>query len=831
MKCVSKVRGNPNPSPGDQLRDEAADMLAATYGRVFEEKRAGGKKVDLYFEIEAHNKTTRMYVEGKDEAGPLHRSRVNNIWADYEGILRKNAPAQLLLITRRGLATGALSYVQDEKPEMLHQTIWELETGLINLRWYLDQIEREFRRSGLPEYFIESGFRITTPLDSSQLEMVQRTHALFDETQSLISQLLRWSSDNSDKAPVAVLGGYGTGKTSLAVKLAAELGRLSMHDRNARQPILIKLGGISRYSGIDGILGSHFTNEYSIPTFNWRHFCRLNEKGRYLIILDGFDEMKHAMTWHQFKAQVRELLDLLQGDAKVLLLGRPSAFLSEDEHRYILKGQRPTAEGYRGLPGWPMFHELELEDFSRDQRAKFVRAYLEHNAGILGNIDAAKRAGTANQIADENEELFGRPVHSRILTDLAVNASFDLTKFRGEASRWKLYHEFLGSIMDREMEKRERVDISAERRMRFQRKLAYWLWTSKDTQISFSAREIPKSLLEDFKPETDEVFEALTRELLTGSILQRKTGDVFFFEHRSFAEFLVADHMLSSVPVRKAHSQFSHAFQDGVKDFIVESGNQDRVEDWISSFSSAEGPLQISYIDFLSEQVGGIEALCNRLSEGSNWQDVLSPFSESLQFTATNHDSVMTSLRTASPTAFAWRLLWLLDQPATEYEAIKRPSPFQGNFVKRIVQYLVSLLFTQVEQREDTFFIPQEASGLRDICRDSIGVFNDRRGDYFQVDLAKLRRGCQKIVEDASISLGESTIEIQSRTTIDNSEMTASMDRFQKGKLGKFLDNGGAWQQITVLVDKTDVQKRNERRQAQIRRRKNMGPLEKDRYS
>lgn len=828
---MSKVRGNPNPNPGDRLRDEAADMLASTYGRVFEEKRASGKKVDLYFEVEAHNKITRLYVEGKDEKRPLHRSKVNTIWADYEGILRKYAPAQLLLVTRRGLATGAQSYVQDEKPEMLHQTIWELETSLIDLRWYLDQIDREFGRSGLPGYFIESGFKISEPLDSSHSAMVQKTHKLFDSSESLIAQLLSWSSNNSDGAPVAVLGGYGTGKTSLAMKFAAELGRNSLHDRDARQPILIKLGGISRFSGIDGILGSHFTNEYSIPRFNWRHFCRLNEKGRYLIILDGFDEMKHAMTWHQFKAQVRELLELLQGEAKVLLLGRPSAFLSEDEHRYILKGERPTAEGYRGLPGWPMFHELELEDFTRDQRTVFVRKYLEHHAGVLGEIDAASRTATANKIADENEELFGRPVHSRILTDLAVNASFDLTKFHGEASRWKLYREFLDSIMDREMEKVERVDISAERRMRFQRELAYWLWTSKDTQISFSAREIPRKLLEDFKPETDEDVEALTRELLTGSILQRKTGDTFFFEHRSFAEFLVADHMLSSVPEKKAHSQFSHAFQDGVREFIVESGNQARVEDWISSFSSAEGPLQVSYIDFLSEQVGGIEALCDRLSKGSDWQEVLTPFKGNLRFTESNHDSVIDSLRSASPTAFAWRVLWLLDQSAAEYEAIKRATPFQSNFTKKIIQSLVSQLFRRVEQREDNLFIPLSVSSLRDICRDAIDVFNDRKGDYFQVDLAKLRVACQKVVEEASLSLIESPREFPAGITIDKPEMTAAMDRLQKGKLGKFLDNGGIWQQITILVDKSAEHKRQERRKAQIKRRKNSGPPKRDRYS
>jgi predicted NACHT family NTPase len=34
-----------------------------------------------------------------------------------------------------------------------------------------------------------------------------------------------------------------------------------------------------------------------VPGFNGRHFMKMNEKGRLLVVLDGFDEMKHAMTW------------------------------------------------------------------------------------------------------------------------------------------------------------------------------------------------------------------------------------------------------------------------------------------------------------------------------------------------------------------------------------------------------------------------------------------------------------------------------------------------------------------------------------------------------
>ena len=57
---------NPNPAPGDKLRDLVADHLSARYGAVKIEAREAGKKVDVYFEHYQFGKTTRYYLECKD---------------------------------------------------------------------------------------------------------------------------------------------------------------------------------------------------------------------------------------------------------------------------------------------------------------------------------------------------------------------------------------------------------------------------------------------------------------------------------------------------------------------------------------------------------------------------------------------------------------------------------------------------------------------------------------------------------------------------------------------------------------------------------------------
>jgi Restriction endonuclease len=135
--------------PGDELRDHAASILSSRYGAAKKEVRSAGKKVDIYFEYNDLGKTVKIFVEAKDYNRPLHRSEVVNIKVDYEGLLSRNTPSKLLIVTRSGLSADAQSYVEHEIPDCRHQTIWEIETGAINLHQYMLQLRDEPKESGL----------------------------------------------------------------------------------------------------------------------------------------------------------------------------------------------------------------------------------------------------------------------------------------------------------------------------------------------------------------------------------------------------------------------------------------------------------------------------------------------------------------------------------------------------------------------------------------------------------------------------------------------------------------------------------------------------------
>ena len=260
--------------------------------------RVAGKKVDIVFEVPDFEKTRRLFVEAKDYRSPLTRVQVRDIWADYMGIIDTHKPADLLIVTRCGLTPDARKYVDSELTMVRHQTVWELENNILGLTDYLRSLSDIFKEDGLDHYYVDARAKRAAYADDKVTRIISEKEVnLFDE-------ILAWLEGDTD-TPLAVLGGYGAGKTSLAKRLASHQAKLALRNPAVRRPVFVKLGSFSRYSSIEGIFGAMFSSEFPLASFNFHHFKAANERGRLLIILDGFDEMKHAMTWPDFRIPSR----------------------------------------------------------------------------------------------------------------------------------------------------------------------------------------------------------------------------------------------------------------------------------------------------------------------------------------------------------------------------------------------------------------------------------------------------------------------------------------------------------------------------------------------
>lgn len=622
---------NPNPAPGDLLRDQAANLLSVKYGTPITEKRINGKKVDIFFKYNDLGRERTLFVECKDYQRRLSREQVVEIWSDYSGIMKKNEPSHLLVVTRNGLSTDALEYLSEEQSNSSHQTIWQLESDILGLTGYTRSLSGIFSQGGLDRYYIEP---------SADLELYDTTkpdgEPISNEKVNLLEFTKSWAED-TDRKPLAILGGYGAGKTSFAKRIISEFATDALNDPTKRIPIYIKLGMFTRYASIESIIAGMFGVEFPVAGFSVPTFLACNSRGRFLIICDGFDEMKHAMTWGDFRATISEINKLNEGKAKIILLGRPNAFLSTDEHVQILRGQKKFGMHYRKLPDWPEFTELRLNDFNAAQRSEFVGKYLPHILSIkesnkISKSEVNSRVSKVNALANAEPEIFSKPVHAQILTELASEPSFNLDRFQNGISRWDLYESFFLFLTEREVEKDARREIGEKGRMAFLGEVAYWLWSRKDGLTAFSVHEIPSSLLAKLEDGHTSDPESKLREYLTGAFLEKKSGETYYFGHRSFAEFLVAHRMLGVVPEGREHHYYGQILDGPVLDFFSEGLGNRSLIDAVRTLTDFDGILDMGYIKLLFRTTGSFRSARSEMPAGTIIRKIFECFDERIVY-------------------------------------------------------------------------------------------------------------------------------------------------------------------------------------------------------
>ena len=425
----------------------------------------------------------------------LDHSSLERIFSGYASFVMKREIDELLIVSPHPINSPAAKAFLRDTPGISHLSFNEFQESVMSFREYLTTFTYNHESKGLEEYFI-------SPI-LSDVEFAEEFVA-------------KWM-DTSESGPIAIIASYGMGKTSLGQHICYQLATQFLGGEPCRVPIFISLGSIAREQSLEGLVSAllvgsvPFVTSYTFPLF-----MHLNSIGRFLIILDGFDEMKHMMTWSEFQSTFGELNRLVTGQAKVLLLGRPTAFLSEDERLYALRGVRKMGNMTLKLPAAPSYVEVSLSPFSPEQTQAFIQRYLQFHQS-RGNIDndpefiARRRREIESQ---KDKELISRPVHAMMLADVATDPNVDIIKM----SRFTLYNDFIDHLIRRELKKPGRGKIFKENdRRSFACDLAWYLWTQPNrTGIGWRLEDLPDSLFEPYRPEGDELY-SVKRELLSAS--------------------------------------------------------------------------------------------------------------------------------------------------------------------------------------------------------------------------------------------------------------------------------------------------------------------------
>ncbi|WP_168255349.1 hypothetical protein [Rhizobium leguminosarum] len=202
---------------------------------------------------------------------------------------------------------------------------------------------------------------------------------------------------------------------------------------------------------------------------------------------------------------------------------------------------RSAAKSTR-VPGEWKYLEYEISQFSEQDVSEFLHRYLRHNLPPSIAARGNSEEWISERIADfdkirANGDLY-RPVHLKIYADVAADPEVTLQKF----TTYGLYSIAATRISEREGDKAVRKQIDANQRQKVIERIAWWLWDEySGRRLFFIPDVVPEAVIgRDLLNNPVYERENIYREIFTGSFLERKFGQNYYFSHRSFLEFFVA---------------------------------------------------------------------------------------------------------------------------------------------------------------------------------------------------------------------------------------------------------------------------------------------------
>ena len=207
---------------GDKFSDEVASILSTKFSNIRREVRVSGKRADILFESESIIGNELYAVECKSQNDKLSPREVEDIVSEYNPAKRNEAISGLLIVSKHQITPKA----QEGLPGWaILKTIEQLYEEILGVKDYVDFLINDFENSELEKYYI--------PIE-------------FGDSVDAFDDVISWANNDDVENGLAILGGYGTGKTSFSKFLAARIAEQYRKNTSKRIPIRIKLGNFSR---------------------------------------------------------------------------------------------------------------------------------------------------------------------------------------------------------------------------------------------------------------------------------------------------------------------------------------------------------------------------------------------------------------------------------------------------------------------------------------------------------------------------------------------------------------------------------------------------------
>ncbi|MEJ0020733.1 MAG: restriction endonuclease [Acetobacteraceae bacterium] len=429
----------------------------------------------------------KLIVECKNWEAPVSVSTVRELAGIVDSLSTKASPVHGMIVSKVGFTKEAKSFAASSGIEAL--TLSDLSTRAFDTKPVIENTVVNF----------ESGHLSTAYVDLSCQINEQGTGTIYKPVEKFLDEFLATTS----RRGVAVLGNFGSGKTSLCQHYAYLLAqRWKEGGLDRRMPIFVHLRELPNLHDLESEVLRIINKDYKAEAtlLGWRQWLR---KGRTLLLLDGFDEMASGMDRVTIRTNLAALGQFTeQNSLKFILSCRTHFFrtrVEEDTLGNVLR--------------------LYMCDWGRSELTEYVRHSAPDQApDIIGRIDSTYNLN----------ELSRTPIFLSMIVE-------SVDGIRAGLNQAKLYQIYT----DRWIESQEyRSQISPEEKRHFMEELAFEMFIKDETKISH--HRLPESVKRVFELKDYESVSAFDRDIRTCSFLVRNSDDFYQFSHKSYSEYFLA---------------------------------------------------------------------------------------------------------------------------------------------------------------------------------------------------------------------------------------------------------------------------------------------------
>jgi RNA polymerase sigma factor (sigma-70 family) len=508
---------------GSEFEENVLRVLRLLGYDVRKNITAAGCQIDLYAEYRTGVIPLRLLVECKDYAESSNVG-VEDV-KDFSGVLfplRGTMVDKGLLVARHGFTRAAKELA--EKAGITLVSFPELTNQLIDFEPYINLVIREFETLPVANHYIDLSFSESEDYLGGDESVIDRP--LDDAVNRLLFE--------EGKTKLALLGNFGTGKSTWCRKYARDLAKQYQADRTRRIPVVIPLTDYEANVDIQQLITNALQFRYGLR-IDLAICQELQRLGRLILIFDGFDEMAARVDPEIVRENLREINKISRIPENVFLLTCRTHFFRDKVQAEVLAD----------------FDTLFIPEWGEPE----LREYLEKRFGASWEEQLSKINATHNLA-----ELAQTPLFLEMITET-------LPSLGDHVRRAELYQAYTSKWIQGQTMRRG-ARLQQDERREFVIELAMKLF--RDDRLSCHYSEFVAIIKNRFQLSDAAQIDYLQNDVRNCTFVTRNPNGNYEFRHKSFMEFFVAEGLSHSIAQSNPEPLTGKLLTPEIRGFLVD---------------------------------------------------------------------------------------------------------------------------------------------------------------------------------------------------------------------------------------------------------------------